>query len=101
MGAEAYHRFGKTEEPALPATGGGRRAAASFDAHRGTSPAGLTGSASLGVGEGRGGVEDCGSGRLLLGGGFVPPGPGDEGAFASVAAGGAGTASGRIRRRAS
>src|SRR3954464_6691894 len=71
-----------------------------FEPQRGVSPAGLRGSASFGVGDGRGGVEDCGSGRLLRGGGLIPPGSGRTGAFAS-GAGGGGAVSGMLRRRAS
>src|SRR5207248_7050623 len=72
-----------------------------FEFQRGTSPAGLAGWGSLGTGEGRGGVEDCGSGRSVRGGGFTSVEPGWEEAFASVAAGGAGTGSGRVRSRVS
>src|SRR5436305_8055707 len=70
------------------------------EGQRGTSPAGFIGCGSFGVGEGRGGVEDCGSGRSLRGGGLPAPlGAGGGTDVASVAAGGADC--GRLRRRAS
>src|SRR5256886_16318911 len=69
------------------------------ETQRGASPAGLVGWGSFGTGEGRGGVEDCGSGRALRGGGVASGGPGCGGGLGPGGAGGAGAAPGGGRGR--